>query len=77
MNEGRNLLADEKVFHVFATIYIHQFFFYLARIFGGKWRRMVIKKLYLQTHVTALCTVEPHFLLEGLYKMNYMQFRSI
>nr|CAH0107907.1 unnamed protein product [Daphnia galeata] len=23
------------------------------------------KKLYLQTHVTALCTVEPHFLLEG------------
>jgi hypothetical protein len=34
MNEGRNLLADEKFFHVFATIYIHQF--YLARIFGGK-----------------------------------------
>ncbi|XP_046645596.1 WD repeat-containing protein 6-like [Daphnia pulicaria] len=26
---------------------------------------MVLKKLYLQTHVTALCTVEPHFLLEG------------
>jgi hypothetical protein len=69
MNEGRNLLADEKFFHVFATIYIHQF--YLARIFGGKWSRiMVLKKLYLQTHVTALCTVEPHFLLEGVYKMK-------
>jgi hypothetical protein len=30
----------------------------------------MIKKLYLQTHVTALCTAEPRFLLEGLYKIN-------
>lgn len=30
----------------------------------------MIKKLHLQTHVTALCIVKPHFLLEGIFAVH-------